>query len=156
MLELNRGAVLRVLWGCLPAVTEGSRKLAVREVVVDHGRQGGPAGLFSVSGVKFTTARLVAERTLARISALGDRSATVEGDCLRPLPRPVPGASELEDLWREDPEGAAHQIRHIVQEEAVVRMDDLILRRTDWGLDPATGRRLAGLVAPLLNLDPAP
>ncbi len=61
--------VLQVCHGWLPAQAEGSSVPASRPVVHDHGAAGGPAGLFSVSGVKLTTARAVAERTLAKILA---------------------------------------------------------------------------------------
>lgn len=66
-LELRREEVLRVLWGFLPARRPGSAELAVRPVIRDHGARGGPQGLFSVSGVKLTTARLVAEKTLSLV-----------------------------------------------------------------------------------------
>ena len=67
--DLRRSDVLDVLWGRLPAVAEGSVELASRAVIVDHGRQGGPQGLVSVSGVKLTTARAVARRTLQVLGA---------------------------------------------------------------------------------------
>lgn len=66
---LRRSQVLDVLWGRLPAVAEGSVELASRPVIVDHGRHGGPEGLVSVSGVKLTTARAVARRTLTVLGA---------------------------------------------------------------------------------------
>ena len=57
---------------CLPACClcneDGQSTLTVRPAIWDHGRHGGPQGLFSVSGVKFTTARLVAEKTLAAMT----------------------------------------------------------------------------------------
>jgi glycerol-3-phosphate dehydrogenase len=68
--------VLDVLWGRLPAVAEGSTELASRPVIADHGRQGGPQGLVSVSGVKLTTARAVARRTL---KVLGAKPRLAEG-----------------------------------------------------------------------------
>lgn len=67
--DLRRSDVLDVLWGRLPAVAEGSVELASRPVIVDHGRHGGPRGLVSISGVKLTTARAVAERTLKVLGA---------------------------------------------------------------------------------------
>lgn len=72
-LGLGRGEVEDVLWGRLPAVTEGGTALVSRPVVVDHGRHGGPAGLLSVSGVKLTTARAVAQRALAVLFRRGAR-----------------------------------------------------------------------------------
>ena len=59
-LGLHRGEVLDVLWGRLPAVAEGETALASRPVVLNHGK-----GLVSISGVKLTTARAVAERALS-------------------------------------------------------------------------------------------
>lgn len=59
-LGLHRSEVLDVLWGRLPAVTEGGTALASRPVVFNHGK-----GLVSISGVKLTTARAVAERALS-------------------------------------------------------------------------------------------
>ena len=68
-LGAGRGEVLDVLWGRVPAVAEGGTALASRPVVFDHGAAGGLSGLVSVSGVKLTTARAVAERALERRSA---------------------------------------------------------------------------------------
>lgn len=73
-LDFGREHVLQVLWGRIPAVTEGSTIPATRPVIHDHGRQGGPRGLVSVSGVKLTTARAVAERVLRTLD-LGERRA---------------------------------------------------------------------------------
>jgi glycerol-3-phosphate dehydrogenase len=65
--------VLQVCHGWLPAQAEGSPVPTSRPVVHDHGAAGGPVGLFSVSGVKLTTARAVAEKTLAKVlAARGD------------------------------------------------------------------------------------
>jgi glycerol-3-phosphate dehydrogenase len=61
--------VLRILHGWIPAVADGSPVPASRPVIHDHGAAGGPEGLFSVSGVKLTTARALAERALARVFA---------------------------------------------------------------------------------------
>jgi glycerol-3-phosphate dehydrogenase len=80
--EIGRGEVLDILWGRLPAVAEGGLALASRPVIFDHGAAGGPEGLVSVSGVKLTTARAVAERALAALSRRGEypaRSAPLAG-----------------------------------------------------------------------------
>jgi glycerol-3-phosphate dehydrogenase len=61
---LRREQVARVLWGRLPAEAAGSTVPSSRPVIHDHGAHGGPRGLISVSGVKLTTARAVAEKTL--------------------------------------------------------------------------------------------
>ena len=79
-LALAADDVLQVYAGLLPARYAGTIDLANREVIHNHGATGGPRGLFSVSGVKFTTARLVAEKTLRRLFG-------------RSLPAPRPGAT---------------------------------------------------------------
>jgi glycerol-3-phosphate dehydrogenase len=63
-LELQASDVVRVYSGILPAKRAGSTQLATRDVIYVHSTTGGPTGLVSVLGVKYTTARSVAERTL--------------------------------------------------------------------------------------------
>ena len=65
-LSLRRKDIASVMAGLLPLDRPGGRALARRETIIDHGRTGGPAGVFSVCGVKLTTARLVAEKVLRR------------------------------------------------------------------------------------------
>ncbi|HEV2853289.1 MAG TPA: FAD-dependent oxidoreductase [Thermoanaerobaculia bacterium] len=74
-LDLRRQQVLQVLWGRIPAAAEGSTTPASRPVIHDHGRHGGPRGLVSVSGVKLTTARAVAERVLRTLDLRVRRAA---------------------------------------------------------------------------------
>ncbi|TFG79675.1 MAG: FAD-dependent oxidoreductase, partial [Chrysiogenales bacterium] len=64
-LLLSEKDIEHVYAGILPATATG--KLSERETILDHGTQGGPAGLFSVSGVKYTTSRLVAEKTMKKV-----------------------------------------------------------------------------------------
>lgn len=60
-LNININDIIHVFPGLQPAKKTGETEFATREVIFDHGNNGGPVGLFSISGVKFTTARLVAE-----------------------------------------------------------------------------------------------
>jgi len=131
-LELTRGEVRRVLWGLLPAARPGSAVLASRPVLHDHGEAGGPRGLFSVAGVKFTTARAVAEQTLRRV--LGELGAA------RPAAEvvvpEVPSWPEFSRLLARDPARADETVGTIVRTQAVRTLDDLLERRTDWALHP--------------------
>ncbi len=52
--------IIEVQAGLLPVTKSGSMQLRDAPVIVDHATIGGPAGLYSVSAVKFTTARQVA------------------------------------------------------------------------------------------------
>lgn len=63
-LALRRDQVRRVLAGLLPAPAPGSAALTQRATVVEHGARGGPHGLVTAVGIKFTTARATALRAL--------------------------------------------------------------------------------------------
>ncbi len=68
--RLTRADVLGIHIGLLPAGRTG--RLARRYRIVDHARRDGVTGLVSVVGVKYTTARDVAEKSVDRIfEALG-------------------------------------------------------------------------------------
>jgi glycerol-3-phosphate dehydrogenase len=120
-----------VLSGLLPATKKGTAHLSVRPAIWDHGRQGGPQGLVSVSGVKFTTARLVAEKTLA---LLADRMGWPRERRETQRPPSVNGI-DLHHLCPSvfGPEEAA-VLKQIVKDESIMTIDDLIFRRTNWAI----------------------
>jgi glycerol-3-phosphate dehydrogenase len=134
---LEEHDVLRVHAGLLPAAAPGTDRLAVRETILDHGRAGGPAGLYSVSGVKFTTARRVAEKTLRTIHPGLSRDPEVLAGTERPLAVLPPDFEAFDHLRRREPAEAAALVARLAREEAVVRVEDLMYRRTDWGMHPA-------------------
>ncbi|WP_428929741.1 FAD-dependent oxidoreductase [Marinibacterium sp. SX1] len=59
--------VLQVTDGLLPAAEPGAQALLDRDQIRDHGASGGPKGLVSLWGVKFTTAPGVARQVLATV-----------------------------------------------------------------------------------------
>ena len=63
-----RTEISSVLAGLLPVRHEGGVSLAAHEVVIDHGRVGGPDGLISVSGVKMFASQQVAARVLQLVA----------------------------------------------------------------------------------------
>ena len=63
-LALRREDVRRVLAGLLPTTAPGSASLTQRATIIDHGARGGYPGLFTVVGIKFTTARDTAVKLL--------------------------------------------------------------------------------------------
>jgi glycerol-3-phosphate dehydrogenase len=133
-LDAQRRNVLRVFAGLLPATASGSARLITREVLEDHGRVGGLERLYSVSGVKFTTANEVARRTLAMIGATGDTANEVVE---LPLSAATPLVTDAANLWTQDDESVGLALRRVVQEEAVQSLDDLVLRRTNWATTEA-------------------
>ena len=129
---IKREQVLRVHSGLLPAARAGSESLSVRDVFHDHGRHGGLAGLYSVSGVKFTTARAVAERILRRVWSTRGGLADYRPDSGRPSADRGLNMLDPSCLVDDVNVGTAEALRRLVAEESVVQFDDLWLRRTDW------------------------
>ncbi len=58
--------------GLLPVTKAGTTQLRDAPIILDHATSDGPAGLYSVSGVKFTTARQVAGVVLDMIGKAAD------------------------------------------------------------------------------------
>lgn len=149
--EVQGKDVAQVYPGLLPAVAEGSERLAVREIIYDHGTQGGPSGLFSVSGVKFTTARSVAEKTMEMICARQGKQLPQPSQTERPLAVPSLNLTEFNQLYSSNAGAAAAYLRRLVDEESVVYLDDLLLRRTDWRMDPKESKTAVRKVRELLG-----
>ncbi len=136
-LDVRESDVVRVYAGLLPAKHTGSDKLTMREVIYDHGQDGGPRGLVSLCGIKYTTARLVAERTLHTIGRHWRRLPYKAGT-ERKMPSRALDLTLSSQLFDGSIAGAGGELDRLVREEAVVNVNDLLLRRTDWGSDPHT------------------
>jgi glycerol-3-phosphate dehydrogenase len=121
-LGLGRRDVRHVLAGRIAAAPDGVG-LASRPALVDHGRQGGPDGLISVVSNKFTTARLLAERTVdlavRRLGLRVSRCATAS--------RLLPGARA--SMQRPGLVNPAALARWAVRSTLAGSLGDVVLRR---------------------------
>jgi glycerol-3-phosphate dehydrogenase len=140
--------VRRVFAGLLPARRAGSPELALRETLFDHGALGGVQGLYSVSGVKFTTAGEVARRTLELMGHGARREAVEPG--LRSQGAPILIDAQQIRSMDEAALGAALQLT--VKNESVQCVDDLILRRSNWAIAEQNLDRLREQASALVNL----
>jgi glycerol-3-phosphate dehydrogenase len=137
-LELSPGDVVRCQWGWLPLKggNEPGRSDALAEHprIVDHGRQG-VRHLVSVEGVKFTTARLVAERAVDRVFASLEQTSPA----CRTAKLRLPGA---EDKVVAEPGvmPAREEIVRAVRDEMAVTLTDVVFRRTALGALPGPAR----------------
>jgi glycerol-3-phosphate dehydrogenase len=94
---------------------------------VDHEDAGGPAGLITVQGVKYTTARAISARAVALVS----RKLGLRMRLERP-PEPLVWARPLEGTL-------AERTCRAVREEMARTLADAVLRRLDLGTTgPAT------------------
>jgi len=149
-LDLRRHQILRIYAGLLPVTAARSTDLVTEPLIHEHGKHGGPAGLYSVSGVKYTTSRDVAERTLR--AALGDTLAEPDPEMTqRPTPASVPRLDDVRRLAESSGhEAVRERLAELAKEEAVVQADDLLLRRTSWGEDPEIAAALSPTIEELL------
>jgi glycerol-3-phosphate dehydrogenase len=100
----------------------GAAGLRGRTLWLDHEADGGVPGLVSVIGVKFTTARGVAEAAVDLAARRLGQSVRSCRTAHTPLPRARPLAGTLED-----------QVREAVREEMAWSLGDALLRRLDIG-----------------------
>lgn len=138
-LDVTRHQIVRVLAGFMPAARAGDGTPSGRPVFVDHARRGGVTGLYSSVAVKYTTARDVAEEVVTRI--FGRRPLRAESGRTR---RVDASARSSDDMSADD-------WHTIIREEAVLHLDDLLLRRADW--DPASRPPAAAVAALAAELD---
>ncbi|HEX5574668.1 MAG TPA: FAD-dependent oxidoreductase [Gemmatimonadales bacterium] len=145
-LGLTLTDVVRYQWGWLPL--KGGREagppqgLADRPIILNHGRSDGVAHLFSVEGVKYTTARRVAERVVDQI--------------FRDLRRASPPCRTAEEPLEEssraaffDPDGAMEKssILGAVRNEMAVKLSDIVFRRSNLGGIPRLQRSALDKIA---------
>ena len=123
--------------GIVPAAIDGRRLSLLRHSrMIDHEREGAEPGLISIVGVKYTTARLVAERT---VDLLLQKLGRAPGGC-RTAETPLPGAG-LNDVDVSDP------IVHAIREEMAQTLVDVVVRRTGLGSAGHPGDAVASDVA---------
>ena len=136
-LGLRSDEVSLVHRGIVPAaVVNGRLMLLGYSRIIDHAHEGGAPDLISIVGVKYTTARVVAERAVDLILRKLGRSAAPcrTGDTI------LPGAG-LDDRDPGDP------IAHAVNEEMAQTLSDVLVRRTGVGAAGYPGDAVAGTVA---------
>ncbi len=153
-LNVDAKDVLRVFWGQLPVVRAATDKLATRELIHDHGANGGPLGLYSISGVKFTMARRVAEKTLRALGG-GAAGLSAPSSTEPPAASTPPTLEEFRELLDANPAAARQLVRRLADEESAVCLSDLFFRRTDWGMVPGRFEPLVPRLSELLPWDAA-
>jgi glycerol-3-phosphate dehydrogenase len=137
--ELKREQVRHVFWGVLPGVQPGSEALLMHPEIIDHGKEDGTPGAWTVLGVKFTEAPVVANQ--AWNALLG--SSKPQALPPRPAPTWVPTIEEARAM--PDQELAA-ALRQLSASEWDAGPEDLAWRRTDLWMDDRQAQR-AGILA---------
>lgn len=136
-LGLKADEVTLVHRGIVPAaVANGRLSLLGQSRIIDHAQDGTAPDLISIVGVKYTTARVVAERTVNLILRKLGRSAIA----CRTADIVLPGAG-LADSDPTDP------VAHAIREEMAHTLSDVVIRRTGLGAAGYPGDAVAQDVA---------
>lgn len=121
-----------IVWvhqGLIPADVDdgpnGVRRMT-RGTLIDHAEADGVGGLISVVGVKYTTARLIAERVITRTGRQLDApAADPEVSCRTSLPEVAPALVDTDSDRTLDA-----RMRDAFENEMAVTLADAIIRRT--------------------------
>lgn len=154
-LNLTSSEVLRIFSGLLPASETGTAHLAKREAIFDHGESGGLRGLYSICGVKFTTSRLVAQKTLAKAFPHSQLVSTPKEECRVPPPEVGRRRGTFDYHWQPEAEDTAWEaeLAETIALESVLHLDDLVLRRTSLGDNPRRALAMAPRICRLWGWD---
>ena len=148
-LNLSKDNIVQIYSGLLPAKEEGTNQLAVREVIINHGQQDGPQGLYSLSGVKLTTSRLVAEKVIEQIfgrnGEISKRNLEFDNKSIEEY-----GVFDIDWHYTTD-ENFNEILRSKIKNESVVHLQDLIVRRTTLGDNPHRALMYAKEIARLFD-----
>jgi glycerol-3-phosphate dehydrogenase len=139
-LTLSPADVVRHQWGWLPlkAGVEPGRPdaLAERARVLDHGRTGGIRYLYSMEGVKYTTARRVAQQAIDQIfEGLGRKS-----------PPCLTSTTPLDT-------GRWPDVSYAIREEMAIKLADIVFRRTTLGELPGPDRAAVEAAARMAEVE---
>lgn len=155
-LRLIKKDILQIYSGLLPVKEQGGNILTVREVIKNHEQDNGPKGLYSITGIKFTTARKVAIKTLNTI--FSDHSRQKRNNQVRP-PLQVRDQPQTMFTWdwlpEESSKGWQDNLETIIRDQSVLHLDDLLLRRTTLGDNPVRALKAAPAIARLFKWDKA-
>lgn len=156
-LHLRRQDIVHVFTGYLPVTEEGGTHLVKKDRFVNHARQGGPAGLYSIGSTKLTAARCSAEKMLRQVFPERD----VDPERLKHLRDLLSAGVASRGVYGYDwfPPGNdaswRDQLRQIIREESVCHLEDLLLRRTSLGDNPVRALRIAPELCRLFDWDEA-
>jgi hypothetical protein len=118
------------------------------EVLAANGR------VIHFAGVKYTTALSAGRRLLDRLfpgKALRGRLSHDDPD--RPPRRTIPSHEEVVSAANESPAKGWALVKGLWREESVLSLDDLVMRRTDWGTDPRLGSVMSKVLETALPPD---
>jgi glycerol-3-phosphate dehydrogenase len=147
-LNLAPSQILRIFSGFLPVLQEGTARLSTRALIKHH-QASQIKGLYSISGVKFTTSRSVAAQTIT--TAFPEHRYQqkqpihrIQKTCQNESLQSITSIEEIDECY-------LSSLRDLVVSESVQGLDDLILRRTSIGDNPEQALQWLSVICQRLN-----
>jgi len=154
-LQLRPEEILHIFPGYLPVEQEGTLDLTKQDILIDHGKTGGPEGAYSIGSTKLTAAHYTAEKILSSVLPVRQNSNFQQrmNDTMRT--RRIVRECLVDYDWfpSDENDNWKSNLRQIAREEAVIHLDDLVLRRTALGDNPMRAVKLAPELAKLFDWD---
>jgi len=138
-MALTTADILHVFQGQLPVKKSNSTQLCDEARIVDHSSEGGPSGLYSLSGVKFTTARSTAQSLISTIRQTHS-FAKRENHLFPDRPEPSPYALHSETMTIDE---RKRRIQNLLNTECPQYLGDLFYRRSNLAMSPSMAQTLA-------------
>jgi len=148
-LALATKNVDRVFSGFLPATGPRSVRLSTKPAIVDHSKSGGPRGFFSISGVKFTTARRVAAQTLDTV--FSNKRPTGDSRFRRPDAAQAWQSGHVRFSDDDSTRLFLESIGQLIVDESAMNLRDVVFRRTDLWERPDLAMWLAPKIGDMFD-----
>ena len=154
-IDLAEKDILHTFPGLQSAKQSGGTQFATRDIIFNHGRSGGPKGLYSISGIKFTTSRRFAAKALKAIYLNKVNNALRPNRIWNPPKDSFKDNRIFDFEWtpKNYDNSWVENLMPLIKEEAVEHLDDLIFRRTNIGDNGNRARQIAPLLCKLFYWD---
>ncbi len=152
-LNLKPSDILYVLSGLQSATKAGGKDFATKDIIFDHSSKGGAKGFFSVSGVKLTTSRYTAEKTLRGIFPRNIPTNNSQDGFYAATSSILPESWNYPCTWKPDDDTWLGGLRVLIKDESVIHLDDLVFRRTTLWENPVRTIELAPKICRLFDWD---
>jgi glycerol-3-phosphate dehydrogenase len=148
-LSVQVSQIQRIFTGFLPVTHPGTTQLSTQAYLKHHGQSSSHLGLYSISGVKFTTSRRVAAALISQIFPNHPYQNQSDVNPIQTFSRDFTLNS---DQPLQDDTFSSH-LKQILTTESVQYLDDFILRRTNLGDHPEQAISAAPFICQLLDWD---
>jgi glycerol-3-phosphate dehydrogenase len=148
-LNVRVDQIQRIFTGFLPVTRPGTTQLSTQACLKHHEQSSSQLGLYSISGVKFTTSRRVAAAIISQIFPKHPYQNQSDINPIQPLDPDI--TLDSDHLLQVDT--FSSHLRQILTTESVQYLDDFILRRTNLGDDPEQAISAAPFICQLLDWD---